>query len=228
MDPRYGQSSTSPQDSKADKDSVILLKEDGKTLTVPVEKLSSSDKEYLTTSAGGEQTTGAKAKDHKAVTADFINSELLRGLQRAGVGAVRRGRTHLGLNLCGIARIWTVAELVNKFGEPTSRVSASSKADMLNKAGKHDVCPTENWEWKVNDATVKANFATGGYGQATRQRPFDCRSTRSRWPGRNDVAGGDQKSGRHSVVRGTTACRASLSTETSQGTVRATLSGRAK
>jgi hypothetical protein len=101
------------------------------------------------------------------VTADSINAGLMPGLQKQGVPAISKGPHQRPGKPPRVARIWTVGELTKKFGEPTSRTSLHV-VEMLNKTGKHDSYPGERWEWKLDDGTVRADFAIRGYGQSNK------------------------------------------------------------
>lgn len=102
------------------------------------------------------------------VSADSINAGLTPGLQKDGVSKIVDAHGHI--KRAGkpwkVARIWTVAELTAKFGEPTDRKSDPHSSRMLDKTGKITRYPTEIWMWDKDDGTVVAEFAMRGYGSS--------------------------------------------------------------
>lgn len=87
----------------------------------------------------------------KPKSADQIHAALERGISKPKREVVKGHRRTVQKS----SRVWTVKELKDQVGEPSSRKNAGSSSS----AGKEE----ENWTWTVDDGTVHARFRSRGY-----------------------------------------------------------------
>jgi len=96
-------------------------------------------------------------KAHKPMSADKIRALLEQGIQKSTKSKSKSKAPPKKSN-----RVWTVGELIAKFGEPTSRKGggARSKGDNWSAPGN----TVETWTWERDGGSVVAKFSDMGYG----------------------------------------------------------------